>query len=615
MGKNDKVFESSIQQISDRERRIIFDRKNSAIKPFKIAAYSESLGILVFIASLLSVLGNAIYIISYLNSNSEYSLLVQLIDIFAFSVFSLEFIIKIVSDRQYYFYSWQNIFNLLFLLSLIFPFFSQDNLFELAYLSFFRIIHVTSFFRKYKPISSIEIVHKTISRNFISTIVLLFLLMIAIFLFSLIGYYCFSTSPLSPLSNLGQGIIILTAEATSGGWVPFQEQLDQVFKDSRIFSIIFIILGYVILSRAFVAFLADNAIVEYRKMVTRNEVENEENRINYESLDQHKMKIHFSIPLKINDETNEKIKGSNNNNNNGNNINQTNSHDEILTFGELTRHEIKPSKSNFPQVSKIQNEFNYWKPEKLDIEYEFKEIPKNEVPLYPILQVRIFPVNSDDDKSLLEHMPPYNRKQIRQLITGLKEYKTVMRKLISNESNDIKNVINSLKNSLDHGNFENIKSNKEKIFLISPWASDKKSSWVFIFPDHGYRSTDDLTFQISYRTISEINKRKLNLNKNNLLGQLNITMTASMYERKSMTEKHSQELSIFYTENIEKDEMLIKSGFWAKSLEVLLKDYFIHSKVMDYCYDKLFQRFLAMSDYLPVIKEIREKRKPKDKKK
>lgn len=587
---------------------------NSAQNFFDLSGNSHPLAFLVMIASFMSLISNAIYIVSYLQKESHYSQFARGCDIIAFTIYTLELIIKLVSEQGYYFFAWKNIFNLLLLISFIVPFCITNSMFELAYLSFFRIFQVTTFFSQVPYLSQIEIAHRMILRNLLSTIIMLLLLIIAIFLFSLIAYFCFTSNPDSPLKSLEQSVYFLTIEATGGGWTEFQEELDQVFNGAKIFSILFIVFTYVIIVRGFVAFLADNSIVENRLYLKRQE----DQRLMIEQAEKEIRPTEKTIiiPLDItkseSDDDNSIIAFS---------IHKG----EMISINKMQNNDIKKQDA----CKDLQNEvfkFNFWQLYSVHIGYE-PDITNDEPRIYFGQVIVSF---KKDKVTLSNYQLGYS--QIKFMKDEFEKYEKIRaqsrQNLAINPSDhkqsgkidDIPQIINTLNEILNNEKKNKSKyyPNDDQVFCYDFMLSNnenftiKNSNKPIIRQKTEFQaSSTDNPFKVYIRYVREINynMRKIVLPLPSELGKVIVTLNINLLGKKRASEITENEESGFnqISSNdlkITEEKMLMKSGFWVSSLTTVLKDYALHNRMINICYHKIFQRTIMMCDYMPMTPDL-----------
>lgn len=611
------------------EKKKIKGRYNSWRSFFHLNSKSHTISFLVVIASILSIISNAIYIISYLNNESKHSQFARGCDITAFTIYFLEFLIKFISKLGYYFFSWENIFNFLLLISFIIPFCITENMFELAYLSFFRIFQITSYFRKVPYLSQVEIAHRTLLRNLYSTFIMLVLLMIAIFLFSLIAYFCFTTNPDSPLKSLPQSILFLTIEATGGGWTDFQAELDQVFNGARAFSILFITFTYVIIVRGFVAFLADNSIVENRAYIKR--IDDEELRIEESYREIRPIEKDINISINIDKDESERSKQE---------LGSTKS----IIFSDFQPQTISPKIDECKDLRTDINKFNFWQLVNVDISVEPET--ENTEPIVYFIQVIV----SFDEEIKPEKYSSYDYtySQIKRMSQGLDEINTNKKEKSADsifdpsdksqyeeliKLNKIKKLLKQLLDNYSEKKHEEQGKGNGRDFYFdfvvsSPQVNDIKIESITPPSSDFLTNTTDHKFNIYIRYVRKIQYQgyKIDFTLPPSLGKLNVSLRVKLLgkkrasdifesEFKSDSDEYGKNLyQISQNDNkITEDKMMIKNQYWASSLLAVLKDYSIHNRMINILYHKIFQRVIMMCDYMPVTNEIRElKRDKKD---
>ena len=184
-----------------------------------------------------------------------------------FSIYTIEFFLKLVAEPKKY---WINLYNLFDFVILMCAFAQKivqwASGIDDARLGSLKVLRALRTFRTLKTISYVKGLQilvialiDTVKRWVVNIIMLLLLIM---FLFAIMGYYFFGYTDDGDKENwgsLGRAMMSLFTLFTADGWTELQAKLDaKGYTNSSIFTILFIILGNFIFTNVFVAVVIMN---------------------------------------------------------------------------------------------------------------------------------------------------------------------------------------------------------------------------------------------------------------------------------------------------------------------------------------------------------------------
>ncbi|KAM6970033.1 cation channel sperm-associated protein 3-like [Aplochiton taeniatus] len=190
------------------------------------------------------------------------------------SIYASEFLMKVYVQPVLYWRNGYNLFDATILVFTFIPFISiaqHGNLSGKMHIikacSCMRVLRTVSFIRGLQALT--QALFKTM-KSVVYVLGLMFLLM---FLFAIIGFYYFGdpiTGDPDNWGDLGNALFTLFSLVTVDGWTDLQKNLDDLgIASSRIFTIVFILIGYFIFFNMFIGVV----IIEIHHATKRYETE------------------------------------------------------------------------------------------------------------------------------------------------------------------------------------------------------------------------------------------------------------------------------------------------------------------------------------------------------
>ncbi|KAK6474954.1 cation channel sperm-associated protein 3-like [Huso huso] len=208
-----------------------------------------------------TILLNALFMALETDYDLKYRLFgfFEIVDQLFQAIYTMEFLMKVYVEWRGYWKSGYNVFDAFILALSFIPMFMNTSGASTRSLKSLRMIRAVRTLRMLKTVSFIrglqaltEALIKTL-KSVLYVLVLLFLLM---FVFAIMGYYFFGDPETGDPDNwgdLGSALFTLFSLVTVDGWTDLQSKLDVLgFTSSRIFTIVFILLGYFIFFNMFI---------------------------------------------------------------------------------------------------------------------------------------------------------------------------------------------------------------------------------------------------------------------------------------------------------------------------------------------------------------------------
>ncbi|KNC47916.1 cation channel sperm-associated protein 3 [Thecamonas trahens ATCC 50062] len=184
------------------------------------------------------------------------------IDWATITLYSLEFVFKLIARPLGYWESGYNRFDFFILLisyvQLLFA--SASVLGEFTFLRVIRALRSLRALRSISFVRSLQILVQAFYKTLGDIVYLLGLLFLVIFVYAIIGYYLFGYEEYHDRERwgtLGDGIISLFTFVTVDGWTALQAKLDEISKASRLYTVSFILVGHFIFANLFIGIFVE----------------------------------------------------------------------------------------------------------------------------------------------------------------------------------------------------------------------------------------------------------------------------------------------------------------------------------------------------------------------
>ncbi|XP_062500581.1 cation channel sperm-associated protein 3-like [Corticium candelabrum] len=252
-------------------------------------------GVIMFVIFLNAVL---IAIETSSSLKEEYPLIFFITDNFFFSVYLLEFLLKLYAEPINY---WKNPYNLfdLFVLVLLVVQVTLDAVTHtdsgFSALKVLRALRALRALRTISFIRSLQVLVSAMVSTFRTAVIdLILLLLLIMFLFAITGYYFFGYDETGDKENwgtFGRAMLSLFILVTVDGWTTLQESLDKLSPATRIFTMIFIFIGHFIFTNLFIGVIISNihaATCEFNEAQMKERIAILEKKKSYLKNRQHK---------------------------------------------------------------------------------------------------------------------------------------------------------------------------------------------------------------------------------------------------------------------------------------------------------------------------------------
>ncbi|XP_036845445.1 cation channel sperm-associated protein 3 [Oncorhynchus mykiss] len=199
-------------------------------------------------------------------------------DEFFMAIYTMEFLMKVYVNPGVYWKNGYNVFDAIILVISFVPMFADGG--DSSAMGTMRIVRAFRSLRVLKTVSFIrglQALVVALFKTMKSVVYVLGLMFLLMFIFAIIGYYYFgdpNTGDPENWGDLGCALFTLFSLVTVDGWTDLQQNLDDLgMNSSRIFTIVFILIGYFIFFNMFIGVV----IMEIQHATKRfeNEVQSE----------------------------------------------------------------------------------------------------------------------------------------------------------------------------------------------------------------------------------------------------------------------------------------------------------------------------------------------------
>ncbi|XP_062309626.1 cation channel sperm-associated protein 3-like [Osmerus eperlanus] len=181
----------------------------------------------------------------------------ELSDNFFMAVYTMEFLMKVYVEPKQFWTNGYNVFDVIILVVSLIPTFVGEK--KADSLTSLRIVRACRSLRVLKTVSFIRGLQALISALFKtlkSVVLVLSLMFLLMYIFALIGFYNYGDPDTGDPENwgdLGSAFFTLFSLVTVDGWTDLQQNLDDLgMASSRIFTTVFILMGYFIFFNMFI---------------------------------------------------------------------------------------------------------------------------------------------------------------------------------------------------------------------------------------------------------------------------------------------------------------------------------------------------------------------------
>lgn len=186
--------------------------------------------------------------------NGEDLDVLNVLEIFFVTAYSVEFFIKFVAFPLKYWFSLWNLFDFFVLVISYLPFAGK-----LANYSFLRVVRAIRLLRLIRSWEELNVILSSLFKAFVSSFFLIIMLILFILIIAITALYLFGHKVADPWGSLETSILNIFAFATADAWGVYQDDLDEAFGEvSRIFSVVVILfLGTIFTQGLLVASVTD----------------------------------------------------------------------------------------------------------------------------------------------------------------------------------------------------------------------------------------------------------------------------------------------------------------------------------------------------------------------
>lgn len=229
-----------------------------------------------------AIFANSIMIVVEFSSEEEVpNSIFDALNTLFITIYTMEFALKLFAQPIKY---WKSGYNILDFLLLLVSYFSviqdlfasdlEDGAANVTFLRVFRALRALRALRSISFIRGLQVIVSALLKTIASSVNVVVLLILVMFVFSMIGHYFFGRDEES--DNVRWGTIFdsmysLWVYTTLDGWVILQQELDKVSTSTRLFSIFFIFIGNFIIKQLFIGVVIQN--LEEAQQEERNQQE------------------------------------------------------------------------------------------------------------------------------------------------------------------------------------------------------------------------------------------------------------------------------------------------------------------------------------------------------
>eukprot|EP01006_Ploeotia_vitrea_P009496 TRINITY_DN22379_c0_g1_i1.p1 TRINITY_DN22379_c0_g1~~TRINITY_DN22379_c0_g1_i1.p1 ORF type:complete len:472 (+),score=205.37 TRINITY_DN22379_c0_g1_i1:92-1417(+) len=187
----------------------------------------------------------------------------EVADLVFFTIYLVEFLLKVYVEPIGYWKSNYNRFDFLIVLTSCFQFVRIDGL-DIGFVRVLRALRALRALRSISFVRALRVLVNALIKTLGSIRDILFLLLLIMYIFSIVGFYFFGvggagTSAAEDWETLGAAMYTLWVYTTVDGWTDIQDRLDESgFKTARIFTILFIFVGHFVFTNLFVGVIIQN---------------------------------------------------------------------------------------------------------------------------------------------------------------------------------------------------------------------------------------------------------------------------------------------------------------------------------------------------------------------
>ncbi|XP_041749355.1 cation channel sperm-associated protein 3 isoform X1 [Coregonus clupeaformis] len=229
---------------------------------------------------MVTIILNALFMALETDYDLKYKLFgfFEIADEFFMAIYTMEFLMKVYVNPGVYWKNGYNVFDAIILVISFVPMFANGG--DSSAMGTMRIVRAFRSLRVLKTVSFIrglQALVVALFKTMKSVVYVLGLMFLLMFIFAIIGYYYFgdpNTGDPENWGDLGCALFTLFSLVTVDGWTDLQQNLDDLGMDSsRIFTIVFILIGYFIFFNMFIGVV----IMEIQHATKRfeNEVQSE----------------------------------------------------------------------------------------------------------------------------------------------------------------------------------------------------------------------------------------------------------------------------------------------------------------------------------------------------
>eukprot|EP00063_Salmo_salar_P078901 XP_014053736.1 PREDICTED: cation channel sperm-associated protein 3 isoform X1 [Salmo salar] len=229
---------------------------------------------------MVTIILNALFMALETDYDLKYKLFgfFEIADEFFMAIYTMEFLMKVYVNPGVYWKNGYNVFDAIILVISFIPMFSDGG--DSSAMGTMRIVRAFRSLRVLKTVSFIrglQALVVALFKTMKSVVYVLGLMFLLMFIFAIIGYYYFgdpNTGDPENWGDLGCALFTLFSLVTVDGWTDLQQNLDDLgMNSSRIFTIVFILIGYFIFFNMFIGVV----IMEIQHTTKRfeNEVQSE----------------------------------------------------------------------------------------------------------------------------------------------------------------------------------------------------------------------------------------------------------------------------------------------------------------------------------------------------
>ncbi|XP_041749357.1 cation channel sperm-associated protein 3 isoform X2 [Coregonus clupeaformis] len=208
---------------------------------------------------MVTIILNALFMALETDYDLKYKLFgfFEIADEFFMAIYTMEFLMKVYVNPGVYWKNGYNVFDAIILVISFVPMFANGG--DSSAMGTMRIVRAFRSLRVLKTVSFIrglQALVVALFKTMKSVVYVLGLMFLLMFIFAIIGYYYFgdpNTGDPENWGDLGCALFTLFSLVTVDGWTDLQQNLDDLGMDSsRIFTIVFILIGYFIFFNMFI---------------------------------------------------------------------------------------------------------------------------------------------------------------------------------------------------------------------------------------------------------------------------------------------------------------------------------------------------------------------------